>query len=103
MPQPPVRPKEDVELSGQLMTVQQTLNQMLQLMNAQQAEQLKMKSEISQLRSDINRLQSVQAPVAQQDQKALSSQLETTLGVCFDRQLKKIDDINSPAKTQQVF
>ena len=81
--------------------MQQTLNQMLQLMSAQQTEQLKMKSEISQLSSEINRIQSAQTP--DEDQKALSSQLETTLGACFDRQLKKMDDMNSPAKTQQVL
>lgn len=104
--QPPVRSKEtslDVDLSNQLTGMQQTLNQMLQLMSVQQTDQLKMKNEITQLRSEVSRLQSVQSTSSsQQGQQALSSQLETTLGVCFDRQLKKIDDINSPAKTQQV-
>jgi hypothetical protein len=31
------------------------------------------------------------------------AQMESTLAVYFDRQLKKLDEINSPAKTQQVF
>ena len=87
----------DAGTNAQLQAMQQTLDQLLQLVSAQRAEQQVLKSEVSQLKSEITRMQSP-ATV----QPSWIAQMESTLAVYFDRQLKKMDEINSPAKTQQV-
>ena len=83
--------------SQQLNTMQQTLNQLLQLVTAQQAEQQQLRSEITQLRTELGRVEATRnvAP-------SWISQLESTFAVYFDRQLKKLDEVNSPSKAQQV-
>ncbi|XP_059352148.1 enhancer of mRNA-decapping protein 4-like isoform X3 [Daphnia carinata] len=100
--QPLQRPKEpaaretDAGSSAQLQMMQQSLDQLVQLVSAQRAEQQQLKNEIAELKSEMTRMQSpatVQPPWI--------SQMESTLAVYFDRQLKKLDEINSPSKTQQ--
>ncbi len=96
-----MKPKEvtpDVGTNAQLQVMQQTLDQLLQLVSAQRVEQQQLKSEVNQLKSEITRMQSP-ATV----QPSWIAQMESTLSVYFDRQLKKLDEINSPSKTQQVL
>ena len=87
------RDMNNVSLTG----VQQTLDQLVKMMAAQQADQLQVKNEIKQLRTDFSRLESVIAA-----KPAWLPQLESNLALNFDRQLKKLEETNSSAKTQQV-
>ena len=84
--------------SVQFQMMQQTLDQLVQLVSAQRVEQQQLKNEIGQLKAEMTRMQSP-ATV----QPSWIAQMESTLAVYFDRQLKKLDEINSPVKTQQVF
>ena len=107
LPQPAQRPKDppreaDVApaaTNAQMQTMQQTLDQLVQLVSAQRSEQQQLKNEIVQLKSELNnqRLQSANPT------PPWATQLETTLAVHFDRQFKKLDEINAPSKTQQVI
>ena len=65
---------------------------------AQQADQVQMKDEIMQLRTDLGRIKDAQAT-----KPAWVPQLESAITLNFDRQLKKLEDTNSFARTQQVF
>lgn len=97
-PKEPVARETDPGTSAQLQVMQQSLDQLVQLVSAQRAEQQQLKNEIGQLKSEMTRMQSpatVQPPWI--------AQMESTLAVYFDRQLKKLDEINSPSKTQHVF
>lgn len=77
--------------------MQQSLDQLVQLVTAQRAEQQLLKNELSQLKSEISRMQS-----PSNVQPTSIAQIESTLAAYFDRQLKKLDEINSTSKTQQV-
>lgn len=93
-----VPPREtDAGTAAQLQLMQQSLDQLVQLVTAQRVEQQQLKSEITQLKSEMTRIQSPDTV-----QPSWISQMEATLAVYFDRQLKKLDEINSPSKTQQV-
>ena len=67
------------------------------MMADQQEEQKKIKHEIMQLRVDLNRIEGGQSA-----KPSWAPQLESVVAVNFDRQLKKLEELNSPAKTQQV-
>ncbi|KAK4023828.1 hypothetical protein OUZ56_009226 [Daphnia magna] len=95
-PKEPVARETDAGNSAQLQMMQQSLDQLVQLVSAQRAEQQQLKNEIGQLKSEMTRMQSP-ATV----QPSWIAQMESTLAVYFDRQLKKLDEINSPSKTQQ--
>ncbi|XP_046460109.1 enhancer of mRNA-decapping protein 4-like isoform X4 [Daphnia pulex] len=93
--EPPVR-ETDAGNSAQMQMMQQTLDQLVQLVSAQRAEQQQLKSEIGQLKAEMTRMHSPE-PI----QPPWIAQMESTLAVYFDRQTKKLDEVNSPAKTQQ--
>jgi hypothetical protein len=95
--EPPVR-ETDAGNSAQMQMMQQTLDQLVQLVSAQRAEQQQLKNEIGQLKAEMTRMHSPE-PI----QPPWIAQMESTLAVYFDRQTKKLDEVNSPAKTQQVF
>lgn len=77
--------------------MQQSLDQLVQLVSAQRVEQQELRNEITHLKSEISRMQS-----PSMIQPSWISQMESTLAVYFDRQLKKLDEINSPSRIQQV-
>lgn len=92
-------PKEqDILLSQQMQTMQQTLNQLVQLVSAQQSEQQQLKNEVGLLRSELNRVESSATA-----QPSWIPQLESTFAGYFDRQQKKLDEVASPTKTQQAY
>ena len=93
-------PKEvavDTGLNVQLEKLQQSMGQLLQMVSDQGAEQQVLKSEISHLKFEITRIQSP-ATV----QPFWIAEMESILAAYFDRQEKQLDEMNSPAKTQQV-
>ena len=78
--------------------IEQTLNQLVKMVAAQQADQLQIKNEIMQLRTDFGRINDAQAT-----KPAWVPQLESTMALHSDRQLKKLEETSSSARTQQVF
>lgn len=86
--------------SVQLQSMQQSMNQLIELMTTQQAEQQKMRDEINQLRAELSQSTRNAAGVKAAD---IIPQLESTLNGHFERQQKKLDEINNPTKTQQVL
>ena len=97
------RPKEPAARetdagNPQLQMMQQTLDQLVQLVSAQRVEQQLLKNEIGQLKAEMTRMHSPETI-----QPPWITQMESTLAVYFDRQIKKLDEVNSPAKAQQVF
>ena len=87
----------------QLQTMQQSMNQLIQLVTSQQAEQQQMRQEIVQLRAELGQRSAESSRAQTQVSDSLIPKLESVLGVHFERQQKKLDEINNPAKTQQVF
>lgn len=91
--QPPKPRENEVSLTA----IQQTLDQLVKMVAAQQADQLQIKNEIQQLRTDFGRIQD-----AQSTKPAWVSQLESTMALNFDRQLKKLEETTSSTRSQQV-
>jgi len=95
------RPKEQHskprENDASLTAIEQTLNQLVKMVAAQQADQLQIKNEIMQLRTDFGRINDAQAT-----KPAWVPQLESTMALHSDRQLKKLEETSSSARTQQM-
>ena len=89
--------------SIQLQSMQQSMNQLIELMKAQKAEQQKMRDEINQLRTELGQSTSSRNAAGVKATADIIPQLESTLNGHFERQQKKLDEINNPAKTQQVL
>ena len=83
--------------------MQQSMNQLMQLVTSQQAEQQQVRQEIVQLRAELGQRSAESSRAQTQVSDSLIPKLESVLGVHFERQQKKLDEINNPAKTQQVF
>ncbi len=79
-----------------------------------QTEQQQLRAEIVQLRSDVGRVEAAAAAAAaaaaQASQASQASQakpqwltgVESALTLGFERQHKKMDEVNGPARAQQV-
>ena len=83
--------------------MQQSMNQLIQFVTSQKAEQQQMRQEIVQLRAELGQRSAESSRAQTQVSDSLIPKLESVLGVHFERQQKKLDEINNPAKTQQVF
>ena len=97
----PARVQDRTDGDLALQNIQQTLSQLVNAFSAQQTEYQRLRTEISQLRTDLNRVESAQTAGTSKPQWL--PQLEATLTRNFDRQQKKLDEMNAPNKTNQVI
>ena len=76
-----------------------------------QTEQQQLRAEIAQLRSDVGRVEAAaaaaaaaaaQASQASQAKPQWLTGVESALTLGFERQHKKMDEVNGPARAQQV-
>ena len=93
-----VQDRSDGDLA--LQNIQQTLSQLVNAFSAQQTENQRLRTEVAQLRSDLHRIESAQTVGTAKPQWL--PQLEATLTRNFDRQQKKLEEMNAPNKTNQV-
>ena len=80
-----------------LHNVHQTMQQLVSMFSAQQAQYEQIQLDIRQLRQDVNRIDSCQSA-----KPAWIANLESNLSANFDRQHKKLDEVSAASKMQQV-